>query len=151
MSNTFDIRVGSSVSYDGCLCTVIEIAGDAVVLVDGSKKTRRVRLVELLRDAVNAFGLPAEEAVLTPLALIWADATEAQRDEARRKAGHIREMRTGFVSGLPTLALPHEPRPEYDPKLTTIHERRRAKAAELGLNPALHERGCSRLSASVAG
>lgn len=134
MSNTFDIRVGSSVSYDGCLCTVIEIAGDAVVLVDGSKKTRRVRLVELLRDAVNAFGLPAEEAVLTPLALIWADATEAQRDEARRKAGHIREMRTGFVSGLPTLALPHEPRPEYDPKLTTIHERRRAKAAELGLS-----------------
>ena len=86
MSNTFDIRVGSTVSYDGCLCTVIEIAGDAIVLVDGSKKTRRVRLVEILRDAVNAFGLPAEEAALTPLALIWADATEAQRDEARRKA-----------------------------------------------------------------
>ena len=86
MSHSFDIRVGSTVSYDGCLCTVIEIAGDAIVLVDGSKKTRRVRLVEILRDAVNAFGLPAEEAALTPLALIWADATEAQRDEARRKA-----------------------------------------------------------------
>ncbi len=97
MSHSFDIRVGSTVSYDGCLCTVIEIAGDAVVLVDGAKRTRRVRLVELLRDAMDAFGLPSEEAALTPLALIWADATEAQRDEARTKAAHIREMRTGFA------------------------------------------------------
>ncbi len=135
MSHCFDIRVGSTVSYDGCLCTVIEIAGEAVVLVDGAKRTRRVRLVELLRDAMDAFGLPSEEAALTPLALIWADATEAQRDEARRKAAHIREMRTGFASGLPTLAQPHEPRPEYNPKLTTIHERRRTKAAELGVSP----------------
>ena len=70
MSHTFDIRVGSTVSFDGCLCTVIEIAGDAVVLVDGAKKTRRVRLVELLRDATDAFGLPSDEAALTPLALI---------------------------------------------------------------------------------
>ena len=92
MSHSFDIRVGSTVSYDGCLCTVIEIAGDAVVLVDGAKRTRRVRLVELLRDAMDAFGLPSEEAALTPLALIWADATEAQRDEARTKAAHIREI-----------------------------------------------------------
>lgn len=135
MSHTFDIRIGSTVSFDGSLCTVIEIAGDAVVLVDGAKKTRRVRLVELLRDATDAFGIPSEEVVLTPLALIWADATEEQRDEARRKAAHVREMRTGFASGMPTLAQPHEPRPEYNPKLTTIHERRRAKAAELGVSP----------------
>ncbi|WP_409047698.1 PfkB family carbohydrate kinase [Microbacterium sp. HA-8] len=135
MSNTFDIRIGSTVSFDGCLCTVIEIAGDAVVLVDGAKKTRRVRLVELLRDAIDAFGLPSEQAALTPLALIWADATEEQRDEARRKAAHVREMRTGFASGIPTLAQPHEPRPEFNPRLTTIHERRRSKAAELGVSP----------------
>ena len=30
MSHTFDIRIGSTVSFDGSLCTVIEIAGDAL-------------------------------------------------------------------------------------------------------------------------
>ena len=133
MSNTFDVRVGSTVSFDGFLCTVIEIAGDAVVLVDGTKKTRRLRLVELLRDASNVSGAPSAEPALAPLALAWADATDEQRDEARRKAGHVRELRTGFVSGMPKLALPHEPRAEYDAQLADIHERRRSKAAELGI------------------
>lgn len=134
VSPTFDIRIGSTVSFDGCLSTVIEIAGDAVVLIDGARRTRRVRLVELLRDAVDAFGLPSAEAVLTPLALVWADATDQQRDEARRKAEHVREMRTGFVSGTATLALPHEPRPEYSPKLTSIHDRRRSKSVEVNVS-----------------
>ena len=134
MKQTFNIRIGSIISFEGCHCTVIELTGDAVVLVDGSKKVRRVRMIELLRDTSDAFGLAYAEPAVTPLALIWADATDAQRDEARGKAAHVREMRTGFVSGLATLALPTEPRPQYDPKPTTIHERRRAKSDELGTN-----------------
>lgn len=143
LSHTFDIRVGSTVSFDGFLCTVIELVGDAVVLVDGAKKARRV---ELLRDARDAFGSPADEAALTPLALVWADATDAQRDEERRKAEHVREMRTGFVSGMPTLAQSHEPRPEYNPKLTSTRERRRAKAAEVGVSVKTLKRWHSRFN-----
>ena len=78
MTHTFDIRIGSVISFEGSHCTVIELAGDAVVLVDGSKRVRRVRIIELLRDASDAFGLQYEEPAVTPLALIWADATDAQ-------------------------------------------------------------------------
>ena len=60
MTHTFDIRIGSVVSFEGSHCTVIELAGDAVVLVDGSKRVRRVRNMQLLRDASDAFGLQYE-------------------------------------------------------------------------------------------
>ena len=133
MSRTFDIRVGAKVSYDGTLCTIVELARDSVVLVDASNRARRVRLIEILRDAGEAFGASTDDAVASPHALLWAEATDEQRDEAQRKAAHVREVRTGFTSGLSSMPLPGEPRREYNVTLTSIHERRRAKAAELGI------------------
>ena len=131
MSRTFDIRVGAKVSYDGTLCTIVELARDSVVLVDASNRARRVRLIEILRDAGEAFGASTDDAVASPHALLWAEATDEQRDEAQRKAAHVREVRTGFTSGLSSMPLPGEPRREYNVTLTSIHERRRAKAGGL--------------------
>ena len=41
------------------------------------------------------------------------------------------ETETGYRSGSPLHALPGEPRPDYDPAVTTLGERRLAKVAEM--------------------
>lgn len=132
MNHIREIRLGSAISYDGTHCTVIEFVGDAVLLRDAAGRVRRVRLVDLLAREANAFGVLVEAPERQePLSLIWAEATDEQRQEALTRATHIRELRTGYVSGDRHVSLPHEPRPEYDPKRTTIHQRRRAKAKEI--------------------
>ena len=44
---------------------------------------------------------------------------------------HLMEAETGYRSGSPLHALPGEPRPGYDPAVTTLHQRRLAKVAEM--------------------
>ena len=53
------------------------------------------------------------------------------RDVLNKRIAHVYEAETGYRSGTPDVALPHEPRPEYDPATTTLTERRLAKAREL--------------------
>ncbi|MFD9575103.1 transposase [Streptomyces sp. NPDC059982] len=60
-----------------------------------------------------------------------SDLSEVQLRRARLRAAHVLEAETGFRSGSRLRALPGEPRPGYDPEVTTVTERRRAKAAEL--------------------
>jgi hypothetical protein len=48
-----------------------------------------------------------------------------------KRIAHVYEAETGYRSGTPDVALPGEPRPEYDPKTTTLTQRREAKAREL--------------------
>lgn len=48
-----------------------------------------------------------------------------------RRLDHVREVETGFRSGDPLAALPHEPLPQYDPETTTLTQRRQTKAEEL--------------------
>ncbi|MFE7704954.1 transposase [Streptomyces sp. NPDC057486] len=59
------------------------------------------------------------------------DLTPEQRRNVMRRLDHVREVNTGFRSGDPLAALPHEPLPQYDPETTTLTQRRHAKAAEL--------------------
>lgn len=53
------------------------------------------------------------------------------REILNKRIAHVYEAETGYRSGTPAMALPHEPRPEYDPATTTLTERREAKAREL--------------------
>jgi hypothetical protein len=53
------------------------------------------------------------------------------REILNKRIAHVYEAETGYRSGTPDVALPHEPRPEYDPKTTTLTQRREAKAREL--------------------
>ncbi|MDP9417446.1 MAG: Mu transposase C-terminal domain-containing protein [Actinomycetota bacterium] len=48
-----------------------------------------------------------------------------------KRIAHVYEAETGYRSGTPEVALPDEPRPEYDPATTTLTQRREAKAREL--------------------
>ena len=67
------------------------------------------------------------------------DLTARQRELVAMRYAHLMEAETGYRSGSPLHALPGEPRPGYDPAVTTLHERRLAKVAEmaaLGADPA---------------
>ncbi|OEJ35288.1 hypothetical protein [Streptomyces subrutilus] len=60
------------------------------------------------------------------------DLSGGERDRLRLRLEHLLEVETGFRSGSRYWARPDEPRAAYDPTTTTLTERRRAKAVELG-------------------
>lgn len=51
------------------------------------------------------------------VAILWEAAPEEARRKARAVAAHIREVMTGYQSGIPETALPREPRAQYRPNL----------------------------------
>ncbi|HET9969931.1 MAG TPA: transposase [Streptosporangiaceae bacterium] len=59
------------------------------------------------------------------------DLTARQRELVASRYAHLMETETGYRGGSPLHALPGEPRPEYDPAVTTLRQRRLAKAAEM--------------------
>jgi hypothetical protein len=59
------------------------------------------------------------------------DLTVRQRELVTSRYAHLMETETGYRSGSPLHALPGEPRPDYDPEVTTLHQRRLAKVAEM--------------------
>ncbi len=59
------------------------------------------------------------------------DLTARQRELAASRYAHLMEAETGYRSGSPLHALPGEPLPAYDPAVTTLHQRRLAKVAEM--------------------
>ena len=63
--------------------------------------------------------------------VVWEDLTAARREIVRLRYAHVQEVETGFRSGEPLRPAAGEPRPEYDPRCTTLADRRAAKVAEL--------------------
>ncbi len=59
------------------------------------------------------------------------DLTARQRELVAMRYAHLMEAETGYRSGSLLHAVPGEPRPGYDPAVTTLHERRLAKVAEM--------------------
>jgi len=59
------------------------------------------------------------------------DLTARQREMLASRYAHLMEAETGYRSGSPLHALPGEPRTAYDPAVTTLHQRRLAKVAEM--------------------
>lgn len=135
-----ELAIGLELVFDGDRCQIVEIQGGAVVLVDSRSRARRVRLIDLLKPAEQGglAQLPrdssddkaTDENVL--FGVQWTTATPAARAEAHRLAEHIRELETGYRSGSSEIARPDEPRPQYDVGATTIGQRERSKAEELG-------------------
>lgn len=50
MARTVELRIGSRFAFNGMQCTVVEFAGDELVIRDSSASLRRIRLVELLQE-----------------------------------------------------------------------------------------------------
>jgi hypothetical protein len=136
-----DLSPGSAVILDGRQWTVQrrEPHLGQVLLADPDGKRRNVTFQFLLnhpkcftssRTAAMGANRGRQEA-------IPSDLERGRRDIARLRMAHVLEMRTGFRSGSHLRPGPGEPRPEYDPAVTTLTQRRLAKATELAaLDPA---------------
>jgi transposase InsO family protein len=133
------VGVGTRVMFDGEICQITEwmsgTAGTEVVLT-GSTSVCRMSLVALLRGdrakLIPEGPGPEPDDEDDPPAVALLGLSEAEMQEVRKQAAHIREVLTGFRSGSAQIALPDEPRTQYEPSLPLL-ERYDAKAAELGI------------------
>ncbi|MFD4242970.1 transposase [Streptomyces sp. NPDC058525] len=131
-----DVARGLTLKINGVNRTVVEVRPHLgqVVLDQGEGETE-VRTIRWLINHPDC--VPVKAAITTGIAsghqpVARTDLSEVQLDRARRRAEHVLEAETGYRSGSPLRARPGEPKPAYDPARTTVSERRRSKAAELG-------------------
>jgi putative transposase len=122
------LRPGDRVRFDGADHLVVALAGTLVRLRSDDGAAAVVLAAYLMASPEFAVAgsdpLPAVE----PFGLL--DGLPAQvLQDAREWERHLVEVETGLPPDPPEGATP---RPEYDPATTTVSERERAKAAELG-------------------
>ena len=136
-----ELAAGSVLLLAGTEWTVTAIeAQHARVLLsaDGEERWRSIRWLVHHPDcqpAPDDAGKPVRPAGQPP---VLDDLTDYQRDVVRLRVEHLLEAETGFRGGDPLNPGPGEPRPAFDPRTTTLGQRRRAKAAELkALGPGL--------------
>ncbi|MFH9655435.1 transposase [Streptomyces anulatus] len=106
-----------------------------VTLVDENGEAWKTSLSELMHrpdcrpSTRTRTDLPAADRGRQPKAM--DDLDDHQRQIIMLRMEHLLEAKTGYRSGDPLYALPHEPLPQYDPDITTLTQRRKAKAKEL--------------------
>jgi transposase InsO family protein len=123
---------GARLVYDGDVVEVVELDGLRVTV--RNHRTGQFTCVRLA--ALAAAGRPAGaepgagSSVLAGVAL--AGLSAGQQAEVSGRAGHVREVITGYRAGHADAALPGEPRPQYATG-RPLKDRYRVKAAELGV------------------
>jgi len=130
-----DLVVGSGLVLDEAQWTVEELEPQygkvALTRDDGERMRVSVRFLvnhprcRLSRSAAGA----AADRGRQPKTL--RDLSPHQRELAYLRLAHLLEVDTGFRAGDPLRPGPGEPKPQYDPDLTTLTQRRHAKVAEL--------------------
>ncbi|MEB3020034.1 Mu transposase C-terminal domain-containing protein [[Mycobacterium] crassicus] len=143
MNQRLRLGPGSQLCYEGELVAIIEIrtgTGGNIVTVKtvGTDQIRGIPLRALLAYRHNH---PHDEATSTDesqsprdvAATVLAMLSKQERSRIRERAGHVREVLTGYRTGHEETAEPGEPRPEYHPGLPLI-TRYDAKAVELGVD-----------------
>ena len=78
MKNTWKITPGSQLAYDGEMCTVAEIGDGAVIVRTADGRTRRLRMIDVLR--------PVSEGGKTHVPGRRRDDEESKNTSRRRKA-----------------------------------------------------------------
>jgi len=142
-SDGIRIGVGTRVLYDGQLWEVAElhpsIAGAEVVLRAYGRHSEVVRIslrevLEGKRARVYGEGVgPNADDPVDPADVVLSAMTQAEREVIQRRAEHIREVLTGYLSGTAEFAKPGEPRRDFNPA-KPLTARYAAKAAELGVS-----------------
>ena len=134
------IAPGSRLSFDGEVVEVVAVDGVRVTI--RNDRTRQFTAVQISRLAASARPAggtlrPGDDGVSPGLAL--GSLTSEQLDQLAERAGHVREVLTGYKSGHPDRAGPGEPRPGYRAG-QPLKARYRAKAEELGITSRTVER-----------
>lgn len=146
---------GARLLFDGELVEVVQMTADQVAIrTVRSGAFANLSLVRLLascravgaepaggdgvslQDAAASAGRAVET---TAVGTVLACLTSAQREEVSERAGHVREVLTGFRSGHRGSAGPGEPRPQFAGTVS-MKTRCRTKARELGVTDRTVER-----------
>ncbi|ORV86760.1 MULTISPECIES: Mu transposase C-terminal domain-containing protein [Mycobacteriaceae] len=133
-----DVRIGTRFLYDGEIVEVVEVhcaRGDVVLATKDlrSGTLRRIALSELLSDHVRLLDDDLNTELVddtVPASVIWQAASDTERQLARNRASHVREVLTGYRSGNARTASAFEPRAPYRSN-TPRSDRVAAKAGEL--------------------
>ncbi|MCX4607725.1 MULTISPECIES: helix-turn-helix domain-containing protein [Streptomyces] len=134
------LGVGTHFRLDGETVEVVDFAslatGMEVVLKDGRDRLARMSLRELLTsdraELIHDRSGPSSGDDENVAAVVLNRLTRDEKKDVLERAGHVREMLTGYRSGSEDLSQPDEPRPQYAPGLP-LKTRYEAKAAELGV------------------
>jgi hypothetical protein len=120
------LQVGARFAFDGELVEVVQMEGSRISVRDAQDRWRTLSLTGFLARATAVGGRAPVEALGARMAAL----TVSERAVLAERAGHVREVFTGYRSGTAEVALPGEPRPEYEPG-RSIRARQAAKAAEM--------------------
>jgi len=131
------LAVGSRVAYDGAVWTVVALGGDRVTVEESSGGTRSVRIAYLLSAPGSRLLDPPGSQPGGAVGPLLANLTELELAAVCERAGHVREVLTGYRSGSPDDAVAGEPRAGYRPG-TAMMDRypRRGGAQRGGEDPA---------------
>jgi hypothetical protein len=129
-----ELSAGSVLWLDGAEWAVAAIEaqyGRVLLKTGGDERWRSIRWLVHHPDCQPVPDGNEERARLAGQPPTMDDLTGCQREVVQMRVAHLLEAETGFRSGDPLRPGPGEPRPLYDPRRTTLGQRRRAKAAEL--------------------
>ena len=129
-----ELSAGSALLLAGTEWTVAAIEaqhGRVLLSAGGEERWRSIRWLVHHPDCQPVPDDAAERARLAGQPPVLDDLTDYQRQVVRLRVAHLLEAETGFRGGDPLHPDSGEPRPAYDPRATTLGQRRRAKAAEL--------------------
>src|SRR5262245_48770162 len=129
MSRAILLQQGARLWFDGDLLEVMQLEANRIALRDSDGRWRTVGITDFLARARAGEDASKPEFAIGP---DLAALSEANRRVVSDRAGHIREVLTGYRSGTPAAARPEEPRAEYNPACPLM-ARQSAKAEELGL------------------
>ncbi len=129
------LEVGQQVLYDGTVYSVEGLEGLTVRLRSSKGRLSVVATRELVgaSDFEVLDGDEQQDHAELDTAQLNNVPSEALR-KARELRVHLHEAITGYPSGNPSAPDQPEPKPEYDPTLTTVKQRLRAKATEIGVS-----------------
>jgi putative transposase len=129
VSGAVVIGLGSRFSFDGEVVEVTGFEGTRVTLRDGRDRWRTLGLAGFLAGAVPVEAPGGRPAPVGPL---LAGLSGGEQSVVTERAGHVREVLTGYRSGTAEVGRAGEPRPDYDPA-RPLGGRQEAKARELGV------------------
>lgn len=135
------VGVGSRLLWDGELVEIIEMhptatGNDVVVRAACTGQVFTVSVREVLAAERGRLlpdtSAPSADDIENPAAVTLSALSESDQRSVSERAGHIREVMTGYRSGFKEFAETGEPRPQFDPGLP-LATRYAAKASELGV------------------
>jgi hypothetical protein len=133
MTGAVSLRLGARFVFDGDLVEVTGLEGSRITVRDGQDRWRTLSVTGFLTRAVvvdAAAGAGRDASALVPR---LAALTPAERVELAERAGHVREVLTGYRSGFAGVVLPGEPREQYSAG-RSLRARQEDKARELGVS-----------------